>query len=106
MKEVSFTYDFSCNDKEFKIINNKTEVECFDDFGKVNKYSRSQIISYFLTKLVDMDEWKFSWHNNIYKYRDKKIKNKIIENIESKIEQRERELELLKFGLKIIKRKV
>lgn len=67
--------------------------------------SDSSVIKGFLTQLVDLDEWKESWHMSVSNAQFKSSEEKRVREIlKDKIKQREDEIEKLKNGIQVLGR--
>ena len=92
--EIEFDYQAFSDIIKYKIIINK-EILTFEN----NRQDYSQkAIQFFIKKCIDMDSWKHSWHKEI------KSENYLdfIKIIQDKISDRNKELEILNFGLKLV----
>lgn len=68
--------------------------------------SDSSVINGFLTQLVDLDEWKESWHMSVSnaQFKSSEERKRVREILKYKIKQREDEIEELKNGIQILGR--
>lgn len=74
--------------------------------NKSEPCSDSSVIRGYITQMIDMDEWKQSWHIDVavaqFKHCDERKKVKQI--MLDKIEMREKEIQQLKDGIQILSR--
>lgn len=68
--------------------------------------SDSRYCTDFIGQLLDMDDWKFTWHMNVDNVRWKGSEERKFarEKLNEKIKQREEEIQMLKDGLQILSR--
>lgn len=68
--------------------------------------SDSRVINDYLTQLIDMDSWRYSWHMSVSKaqFKNSEERKKVREILKEKISQREKEIEMLKNGIQILGR--
>lgn len=88
--------------EKYTITNAKTGVSVIKD-GKeiVDSYGKVQAIERLVRDCIDLDEWKHSWHHSL-DYRDKETRQILVEIIAKKITDREKEIEKLRFCLKVM----
>lgn len=68
--------------------------------------SDSSVIKGFLTQLIDMDSWNYSWHLSVSSAQAKSSdeRKEVRKILQEKIEQREKEIEKLKNGIQVLGR--
>lgn len=68
--------------------------------------SDSSVVKGYLTQLIDMDSWNYSWHMNVSsaQFKGSEERKRVREILSEKIAQREREIEMLKNGIQILGR--
>lgn len=85
------------------IVINKDGMQVID---KSEHCSDSEVIRGFLTQLIDMDDWKHSWHMSVSnaKFKSSDERKRVRQLLKEKIEQREKEIQQLKNGIQILGR--
>jgi hypothetical protein len=91
----------------FRIKNTVKSVQIesikLDGFDDKKYYNERDMVSSFIKELIDMDEWKNSWHVDYSSYHhDTKIRRRLKNILTKKIEDRKKEIEILEFGLKVL----
>ena len=72
-----------------------------------NEYcTDSSVIKGYLTQIIDLDDWKNSWHLGVHNAQRKQSdeRKRVRSILKEKIEQREKEIEMLKNGIQILGR--
>jgi len=90
---------------KYRLVLSSKKLEIFEDSSSTTLFA-NDLIEEILINLIDLDSWKESWHMSVrgYKY-DKAILDSLKDILNKKIQSREREIESLKYGLKILRKR-